>query len=138
MRYPIEDPRRHRVFKDDVEPVNLEALAEVLNGYASRLDQAIEMYDGEEQFSKATEFNEKAARAYRAISEWQDEKPEDYPGDEFFDKDPAVLEQELLSADLTEARENIQRREEAKSELLEAERNYLDAVRKAEREIEWP
>ncbi|QGA80752.1 hypothetical protein [Candidatus Nanohalobium constans] len=128
MDYPVEDPRRGRVFDAGVE--NLEALAEVLSEYASKLETAVEMYDGEEQFRKATEFNRVAVRAYETIDEWQDDS-EEYD-DELLGKDPQVLAKEAQSVD----KDEVQRRVDARNELLAAERNYLDAVRKAEQEVE--
>mgnify|MGYP006288418555 FL=1 len=134
MYSPIEDPRRSRVF--DANPENLEALAEILNTYSHKLDQAIDLYDGEKRLRKAFEFNDKCKRAYQAISrlEMSEEelKNESYL-DEVLTQDTAVLEHELLGVDTSDASYF----HEAEAKLLEAERQYLDVVRRAEEEIDW-
>jgi uncharacterized protein YqeY len=89
------------------------------------------MYDGEEQLQKANEFNKKCLRAYHTLQDWVDRSDADY---DILDEDPAVIRQEAMAIDKSE----VQRREDAKADLLEAERNYLAAVEKAEREVEWP
>lgn len=135
MNPAIPDPRRERIWQEGVETENLEALAEVLQTYAHRLDQALEIYEGEKQFNEAFDLNGKCLRAYRAISKWEISHEEILEEGYIIDEDPEVLKQELMSVD---REEYFRRRREAAEKVLEAERTYLDVIRKVEEEVEWP